>query len=838
MLKKTLLFCTILFFTDLLCNDLIFAYTYNKTTVGVLTVNIEKPEVMQKLDEPLEIKTVLKNNGDTPLKLKLTYSTIKTIEFVNSEQDKKILVQTSEVPAKSEKTIQVAVVGRTGTLSVHYPIYLTVEWEAEGVPLNASVVQPFESTITPNPNWQTGNPQLGQLIENVTDLILNTIPDQTGLVFADLLTYRAFWISDKETNQDKNKVHLLPVGWIGSDSVSAATVTRQPFTRNGVTRQTINMHPPYRNGSGIVGVEYRIKLPQTSPITFSCYGAMRDVAPPEPPTDGVTFKIVAVDGQQEKIVAEKHVIATTWEPIEADLTPFAGKEIVLRFVSDPGLKRNTTCDSCYWGDPVLFAGKKPIFAVPELLTERQSALFKECFATMKTGKEISKRTKIFPLDGGLRAVVTFGEYGFIDGKIALGSPEKFVVYDGVKISVKENPIAVFPTTLAAEKWIPVKKSATDEQNTEKYAYSWTQNIAIGNEKAVMKYSLWKNGTAIQFSVDCSEPAWISSVELGAANDAAEKVYFAHGYCVVKPKRFVMSADGQRLSTSHVGFEYPSGIAVLQASTAPPANLTVDPERKIATMVIRPGTTMTLLPGINGMFDCAVRYRPLNPKKAAPGVKTKAGRFCFDIWGGSYKRHNDIIDHAIRYGLTDSLFIVHDWQRYGYDNRLPDIWPPNTGKGTLAEMQEALKKCDEAGILYGLHDNYIDFYPDAEGYDFDLLSFERNGQPRKAWFNSGIDARSYQFRPDKFKPFLQRNLDLMIPELPQSCYFVDVFSSMNTVDFYDRNGNFHSRSETQQYWGECFDIIRERLTEASRPRQKLSEENRNKFYAPTISESGH
>ncbi|MDR0706021.1 MAG: hypothetical protein LBF88_13695, partial [Planctomycetaceae bacterium] len=434
MLKKILLFCTILFCTDLVCNSLVFAYTYNKTTVGVLTVNIEKPEIMQKLDEPLEIKTVLKNSGNTPLKLKLTYSTIETIEFVSTKQNKKLLVQTSEVPAKSEITVQVAVVGRTGTLSVHYPIYLTVEWETENVQLKTSVVQPFESAITPNPNWQTGNPQFGQLIENVTDLIPNTIPDQTGLVFAGLLTYRAFWISDKEPNQDKSKIHLLPVGWVGSDSVSAATVTRQPFTRNGVTRQTINMHPPYRNGSGIVGTEYRIKLPKTAPITFSCYGAMRDTAPPEPPTDGVTFKITAVDGQQEKTVAEKHVTATTWELIEADLTPFAGK--------------------------------KPAFAVPELFAEHQSALFKECCTTMKTGKEISKRTKIFTLDGGLCAVVTFGKHGFIDGKIALGSPEKFVVYDGIKISVKENQIAAFPSMLSAEKWIPDKTQTADEKNTE------------------------------------------------------------------------------------------------------------------------------------------------------------------------------------------------------------------------------------------------------------------------------------------------------------------------------------------------------------------------------------
>ncbi|MDR2116661.1 MAG: hypothetical protein LBP87_09820 [Planctomycetaceae bacterium] len=649
-----LLFC-------LLCNDFLFAYTSNKATVGVLTVNIEKPDVMRKLNEPLKIKTIFKNNDNIPLNVKLTYSTIETIEFIEAENDKKKLIQTIEVQAKSETTINIAVVGRTGTLSVHYPIYLIAEWEMEGVPSKAVVVQPFESTITPNPNWQTNNPQHGQLIENVTDLIQNTIPANNGLTFA----------------------------------------------------------------------------------------------------------------------------------------------------------------------------------------EQQSVLLKECTETMKTGKKISERTKTFPLDGGLRAVVTFGEYGFIDGKIAIGSPEKFVVYDGIKVSVKENQFTVFPTILAAEKWMPTDNQTTDETQIGKHIekctekYTWTQNISIGNEKSVMKYSLWKNGAAIQFSVDCSEPAWISSVELGAANVVAERVYFGHGYCVVKPKkRFVINANGTRLSTSHVGFEYPSGIAVLQASTTPPVNLTVDPEQKIATIVTCSGTIMTLLPGINGMFDCAIRYRPLNPKKAAAGVKTKAGRFCFDIWGGSFKRHHEIIDHAIRYGLTDSLFIVHSWQRYGYDNRLPDIWPPHSGTGTLAEMQDALKKCDEAGILYGLHDNYIDFYPDAEGYNIDLLSFERHGQPRKAWLNSSIDARSYQFRPDKFKQFLKRNIGLMTPELPQTCYFVDVFSSEPPIDFYDRYGNFHTRNETLHYWCECFDIIREHLTQASRPRQNLSDEKRNEFYAPTISESGN
>ncbi|MGL4593687.1 MAG: hypothetical protein ACRCUY_03040, partial [Thermoguttaceae bacterium] len=339
------------------------------------------------------------------------------------------------------------------------------------------------------------------------------------------------------------------------------------------------------------------------------------------------------------------------------------------------------------------------------------------------------------------------------------------------------------------------------------------------------------------SVDCSQPTWVTRVQLGPSNEAANRVYYGHGYCIEKPVKFSAHAGGHDLSTSHVGMEYPAGVAVLLATTTPPTQFLVDSSKNLATLDVRPGTTLSLLPGTKGMFDCATRYRAVNHLKAAPGFATKAGRFCFDIWGGSYKNHNEIVDTAIKYGLTDSLFVNHVWQRFGYDNRLPDIWPPNKRFGELSEMKEALDKCNKAGILYGLHDNYIDFYPDAEGFSPDVLSFEKDGQPRKAWINTGIDARSYQFRPDTFLPFLNRNLDMMLPELPQTCYFVDVFASMPPVDFYDKNGVFHSRAETLDHWNKCFDVIRERLTEVSKDKIQLAKDDVKPFYAPAISESG-
>ena len=43
-------------------------------------------------------------------------------------------------------------------------------------------------------------------------------------------------------------------------------------------------------------------------------------------------------------------------------------------------------------------------------------------------------------------------------------------------------------------------------------------------------------------------------------------------------------------------------------------------------------------------------------------------------------------------LTDALFLKHVWQRWGYDYRLPDIWPPDPKLGTLEELRALGQLC--------------------------------------------------------------------------------------------------------------------------------------------------
>jgi len=784
----------------------LFAYTTHRTTLGPLSMHFGTPERLAnqekitKLDTPLELTATLINNGGTDLSVKVTFRTIETLAFTDATGNADAVREhtlSGTVVAKGTAQFVVNVIARPGTYTAHYPVRLDAEFELDGETVTAHIIQVIETELPGSATPK--NPLRGQTLTDPKQLPLNTLPECGGLALATLDTYRGVW------NYDGRPQQILPVGFQGSEPVSLASIAQHPMVRGGGSRQSIGMHPPWRGGVGNVGVEYRVQLPDTVPISLSFFSAMRDTHPPEPPSDGVTYRI-KVDG---KTVYEKHDAERTWVAHEVDLSEFAGQDILLTLESDPGPKRDTTCDQCFWGDVVLFAGEKPAI----LSAEEKQALFAENLQAIKVAAQragsisppvATPNTHVFHLDGGLIGAVTFGKHGFIDGVIGLGNAEKQVQFDGLRVWVQGQLIGDAASAVGNGQWLPYS-------NLEHHG--WFQVIEVGDRKGRLAFRMRKHKSALQFAINAEEDM-ITRIEFGPATHHAPRVYFGHGYCIVEPEAFTVHADGHTLSTSHVGMDFENGLSVLQATSTPIGSFIVDPEAKRYTLSVHPATTMTLLPGLDGALDCAIRFRPLHHAKPAPGVATKAGRLVFDIWGGRYKNHLETIKHAAKYGLTDSLFIVHNWQHYGYDNRLPDIYPPNPALGTLEEMQEALELCNSLGILYGVHDNYIDIYPDADGYNFDMTTFHANGQPRKAWNNYGIEAQAYQFRPDRIQPFLERNLDLLVPKLPMSAYFVDVFSSMSPMDYGDRDGNFHSRAETLRHWQKAFDTIRNRLSEAN------------------------
>ena len=751
-------------------------------TEGPLTVTIADIPVVIAFDAAQSCTVSLANSGTAPLVVALEMRELVDDCHAVGETKQRITVPPRGTTAA---TFQFAC-GRN-TYSAHYPVHIFGSFEADGTVRTAHAVRVFETDFGLALEAQAMN----------VEPPVARVPAGGAFALTNLKTQRVAWSYAGEPPV------RLPVGWTGTDKVSSASFSRAPMTRGGQPKSSLQMHPPYRPRAGTVCAEYRLQLPATTPLHLEFFNAIRDSTPQEGKSDGVTFRVWA---GEEKLF-ERHTDAKEWTPGGADLSAFAGKEILLRLESHPGPKNNTSCDSSYWGDPVISVGSRPRMST----AAETDALFAYARQALSSGQPFGQTSLVYELEGGCRAVVALGPNGLADGVIGFGTGERQVLFAGLHLAVRDHVVGAWPSA-ARVRAVDVSRDASGRARI-------LHRLQIEDRSADLIATVWSEGPGLRLKVEC--PEFITDLSLNAADQPAPRIYYGHGYCIVDPQPFRASAGGHNLSTSHVGFEFERGVSLLAASDTPVDYLQVDPGRRLYQLHTHPDATLTFVPGLRGAFDCAVRYRPLYDKPAAPGVARKAGRFVFDLWGGRYADDAAKLARCFDYGLTNSLVVMHNWQRWGYDYRLPDIFPPQPSLGTLADLQELGRLCTARGVLWGLHDNYIDIYPDASGFSYDHVTFTAEGKPRRAWLNEGREAQSYQFRPDRIRPFLQHNLALIVPALRPTTSFVDVFASLNSFDFHDRQGNFHSKRETQRAWGEAFAAIRDACGDN----------------APTISEAG-
>ena len=449
--------------------------------------------------------------------------------------------------------------------------------------------------------------------------------------------------------------------------------------------------------------------------------------------------------------------------------------------------------------------KTPAFTVgtpPAQLTETQRELLHtQARQAVKSRKTAGENEFVFNLKDDYMAVIILGPNGLTDAALAFGSGDHCVVFDGLQMSVLKHRVGHGPSQIMLRKL----SAKMDKASGRLLIRHW---LTLANEEFELTAKIWSEQSGLRIHLEC--PKRITDMALGRADQKAPRVYYGHGYCIVEPQALRAMFQGHRLSTSHVGFDFEKGISLLIASDNPPDYLQVKPGQRLYALHTHLNATMTFVPSLEGAFDCARKYRPLYDKKPSAGLCHKAGRFVFDIWYGSYAENAQMMKRMVAYGLTDSMLTFHQWQRWGYDYRLPDIYPPNPELGTIDDMRQIAKVCTEHDILWGLHDNYIDFYPDAADYSYDHICFTSGGTPRKAYINKGRNAQSYLFRPDHIMPFVKRNLKLIKENLKPTHYFIDVFASRPCSDYYDRDGNFHSMLQTRRCWGEVFAWIRNYL----------------------------
>ncbi len=746
----------------------VWAFNGHRVTEGPLTVTIEPVAMMTEYNQVQPVLVTCANRGDQALNI-----TLKLGGLVDQWKAFDQTVQSITVPAGQSSQATFQIVAGEGVYSALYPVHIDAGFSYGGTPASIHAVQIVET------RFPTANQQFGAELSPIT-----VLPQEGAEPLCSLKNQQVSWhFFDKPTV-------TMPLGWRGSAPDSRASFSIHPISR-GATKQSLDMHPAWYGGAGTIFAGYRLKLPATKPIQLVFANAIRDNGATEPASDGVTFRVWVDD---EKIF-ERHTDSKVWLDGQVDLNRFAGREITLRLENHPGPKRDTTCDSSFWGEPTILVGRLP----ERLSPADRDQMKQQARQLLKSTRPQAQKSTFIPLENGNSVAVIPGPNGLMDAQIALGNAGRNVVFDGIRISILGD-------TVGQDRSPILVRSVTSKQQGRRY--QWVHHLLSQDRQLELTLTLWPEKSGLRIAVEC--PERITDFALGPADRTANRVYYGHGYCMENPGAFRAGYGGHNLSTSHVGFDFDGGVSLLAAVDNPPDYLEVTPAEKIYTLHTHMNATMTLVPGTDGIFDCAIRYRPLYDKKPSPGYTRKAGRFVFDIWGGRYDDNARIMQQMVDYGLTDSLLTLHVWQRWGYDYRLPDIFPPNPQLGTVDDMRQVARVCEPHDIPWGLHDNYIDFYPDAEDYTYKAICFTDSGQPIKAWLNEGRDAQSYRWRPDCIMPFVQRNLKPIKDELGPTHYFIDVFTSIDCFDFYDDQGRFHPMLETRQYWGEAFRWIQDTL----------------------------
>ena len=773
------------------------AYGFDPPTdeAGGLKATIIGPERFSVQASPFTVEVALASSGEEYLS-----GTVRLAGIDRWTVAPAVPVAFS-VKAGEQVSVPFTVTVGPATYDAHYPLHAYAEFEARGQAFTVHpilVIETQMSSYAPSLREKAWRPF--------------SVGADSSLGLWMLSAYRVL------IRTNRGEQFVQPVGWWGSHGTTRANVDCGPPVNlaNG-SHPAIAMHPPWNEGrAGPVLLEFPLRLPVVRPIRLTFANAIRQQTAAEPPSDGVTFRVRVVSPEAEagvlgRVVFERHTESKVWQPGEADLSEFAGQSIRLQFEAHPGPKNDTACDMGYWAEPCLSAGRPGSEGEGERLAGRlamDAGLLAGRLAARGEGRSVYE------------VAIEPGRLGLLDATLCLKGAQGEVSLDGFDVTALGYDLrnARSPARLVSLKDESDEGAIRIRHGFESPEGTWdvVGEVCIGPRAVTVGFRMehapelgpWRD-------------AHIEDVAVHAWSEAVRRVYAGVGNVLENPGAFSLPFDGHWLATSFVGFDFDNGLSVLQAVDVPPVRLDVNPGRHHYSLHAPQDQVVTLVVDENA-WQAVRTWCELDSREASGGVPALAGRFVYDLWGGRYGDSARDLQRSFRYGMTNAMVVWHAWQRWGYDYRLPDIFPPDPHRGTLEEFRQLVEVCRQQGVLFAPHDNYIDFYPDCEGFTYQDIAHFSSGSPMRGWLNQGRGAQAYRPRPDVIRSYVERNLGLIREAFAPTAYFIDVFSSTRPHDYWSAAGEYHSGVETRRLWGETHAWIREYLGND----------------APQISESGH
>lgn len=156
------------------------------------------------------------------------------------------------------------------------------------------------------------------------------------------------------------------------------------------------------------------------------------------------------------------------------------------------------------------------------------------------------------------------------------------------------------------------------------------------------------------------------------------------------------------------------------------------------------------------------------------------------------------------GLPKAYTHFDGWGRHGYDNLHPDPLPPHEQAGGAAGMRELADTVNGLGYIFGIHDQYRDYYYDAPSFSFDNAVMYENGEHPfcSIWYGGKHSFLCSALAPDyvrrNYAKFREYGIDV-------HAAYLDVFSVVQLDECFNPE-HPATREDCAGYRRECLDIL--------------------------------
>lgn len=170
---------------------------------------------------------------------------------------------------------------------------------------------------------------------------------------------------------------------------------------------------------------------------------------------------------------------------------------------------------------------------------------------------------------------------------------------------------------------------------------------------------------------------------------------------------------------------------------------------------------------------------------------------FSHWEVRVKRLKEL-------GVEQLYLHLDGWGQPGYDNKHPDYLPPCKELGGWEGMKSLSDTMQQLGYMFGIHDQYRDYYLDAPTYDVDNAIHAPDGSvfEMAVWAGGRQNYLCASLAPD----YVRRNFEeLFAHGIHLEGTYLDVFTC-NEPDECANPRHPMTRKECLEYRGQCLNYL--------------------------------